>query len=177
LNRGGNFFVYKVGQLYLRSAEGRLERSLHELGPLYRGGPIEFALVKEDPEGSLLAGFCFEPTVDFTISRDLDYSASIVAYSFDGNVLKNVIDDIVQKSGFVPDSPSQGFIEGMREDLSIEMKALASSGKLSRESEIDMETVWSVLRYANFLRTQKDYSALESMAKAARRFGLPPINL
>lgn len=168
------FVVWEYERLCILGLIGRLETPLERLNEYELN--IEFAPVKKEFANGrtrdFLAGFCFDPLVDVTIVKTQNDS-SIVTYSLDKKRSKKLVDELVQKSGFIPYEPEENFIEVIEYDIELlETETYEICKKISQLANMSFENTFGMIRYANFLHRYKGFSMHDSLEEASKKFNL-----
>src|SRR5438309_483127 len=109
----------KYDNLVILGVEGRLTRGLESIQSLYldKSQEFEFAPVKKERDRDFLAAFYINPPVDLTIAQYPSTEASIVTFSLSKEKSKELIEDVVKKSDFLPVKPDLSFIELLENEM------------------------------------------------------------
>jgi hypothetical protein len=177
LTKGEEFFEFQYNKLSIRCVQGRLDKSLEELAELYVNDPIEFAPVRQEVGRYFLAGIYFEPPADVTVDKLFDGETTIVVYSLNHDRCVEVVNNIMERSGFSAFKPEQSFIDDIKGEMMLEMHIYHSAEQIAEIAEVSFEKAWGAVRYSNFLRHYKGYSETDSIREAMKRFGIDDMEI
>ena len=168
-----NLLIWDYSRLCVLGIYGGLENLLEKLPELCRKHPLEFSPIKKELYRDFLAAFHSKPPIDITITRGNRGDALIVSYSLDKDKSLDVIDGIMQASGFVSEKADAQFIKMIENEIwCVETITYKQCSKISEMSNASFDSVFGAVRYANFLKKYMGLSENMSMKKAAERFGL-----
>jgi len=167
-------FVYKYERLFARGVQGGLKQTLQEIFPDGSTGPLEFAPVKIEPRREFLAGFYASPPIDITLDRYPTGDASVLAYSLNPESLEKTVNDVVERSDMDIIQPKKDFIATVGNEILIEIKTYNMAKNIAERLYVDLENVWGMVHYMNFLSRYYGMSDQHAVKKASKKFGVPP---
>jgi len=162
----------RYDSLIILGVRGRLNKSLESIHPMYSDKKeFEFAPVKKEQNRDFLATFNADPPVDLTIDLYPTSESSIVTFSLNKEKSKELIEDLVNKSGFAPVKPDLSFIEQVDEMFYLQRSSYEACLFLSKRMKTNLEKVFGATWYANFL-SYKGLSTEECMQFATKKYGI-----
>ena len=164
-------FILLYYRLQVIGIEGKLGIPLEKVSELCNGLNLEFAPVKKEVEGDFLAAFCFKPVIDIALDKIGDNS-SIVTYSLDENASEKIRDEIIKNIGLVPSAFDTSLIETITHELEFEKKTYDYCRVIATTLATDMDSIFGMVRYTNFLQRYKGLSKEESAEKVVAKFNL-----